>query len=122
MLTLENVSKHFGGLKAVSSVSTTFAAGVISAVIGPNGAGKTTLFSLIAGTALPTSGRITFCGHDITKLPAARVCRLGIARTFQVVRPFWQLSVRDHLRAAALFGGAGVDDAGIEHLLDVTGL
>jgi branched-chain amino acid transport system ATP-binding protein len=107
MLVLEKVTKRFGGLTAVNGVTATFAAGSITAIIGPNGAGKTTLFAMIAGATQPTSGRIVFNGRDLTGQRADVVCRAGIGRTFQVVKPFWQLSVRDHLRAAALFGSAG---------------
>jgi branched-chain amino acid transport system ATP-binding protein len=105
MLELDGVSRRYGGLRAVDDVSVTFAEGAITGIIGPNGAGKTTLFGLIAGTVAPSRGRIVFRGRDITGWRADRVCRAGIARTFQVVKPFWHLSVRDHLRAAAAFGG-----------------
>ncbi len=123
VLIVDHVTKRFGGLQAVGDVSASFEEGSITAVIGPNGAGKTTLFSMIAGAVAPTSGRIAFRGRDVTGIGAARACRLGIGRTFQVVRPFWSLSVRDHLRAAMEFGGAGRVDAGtIAHLLALTGL
>jgi branched-chain amino acid transport system ATP-binding protein len=122
-LRLDRVSKHYGGLRAVSDVTAVFDVGQITAVIGPNGAGKTTLFSIIAGTVKPTTGRVSFRGHDITGVRPDRICRRGIARTFQIVRPFWNLDVRDHLRSAALFGGQrrGVDRE-IDHLLELTGL
>jgi branched-chain amino acid transport system ATP-binding protein len=106
MLALEGVSRHYGGLRAVDDVSVTFGEAGITGIIGPNGAGKTTLFGLIAGTVTPSGGRIVFQGCDITGWRPDRVCRAGIARTFQVVKPFWQLTVRDHLRAAAAFGHA----------------
>jgi ABC-type branched-subunit amino acid transport system ATPase component len=111
MLVLENVTKRFGGLTAVDGVSATFEPGSITAIIGPNGAGKTTLFSMIAGATAPTGGRIVFDGRDVTGLRADAVCRAGVGRTFQVVKPFWHLSVRDHVRAAILYGG-GTDKAG----------
>ncbi len=123
LLTIDAVTKRFGGLQAVSAVSATFAEGSITAVIGPNGAGKTTLFSMIAGAVAPTSGRITFKGHEVAGIGADRACRLGIGRTFQVVRPFWSLSVRDHLRAAMVFGSPGREDGGqVAHLLAICGL
>ncbi len=103
-LELRGVTKLYGGLRAVSNLSLSFRREELTAIIGPNGAGKTTLFAMIAGTAKPSAGRIRFEGRDITGLSPDQVCRLGIARTFQVVRPFWHLTVRDHLRAAAAFG------------------
>ena len=123
MLKLEDVTKKYGGLAAVSGVTLSFPESEICAVIGPNGTGKTTLFSLIAGSLAPTSGCIRFRGTDITGWRSDRVCRLGIGRTFQVVRPFKGLTVREHLRAAAWFGG-GSDrqGSGIEKLLELTHL
>jgi branched-chain amino acid transport system ATP-binding protein len=104
MLRVENVTKRFGGLTAVNGVSATFEAGSITAILGPNGAGKTTLFAMIAGAVPPTSGRIVFAGRDLTGRRADEVCRAGIGRTFQVVKPFWSLTVRDHIRAARMYG------------------
>ena len=98
LLRVENVSKHFGSLVAVSDVSMNVEPGELRAVIGPNGAGKTTFFNLITGFFRPTSGRIVFDGEDITGLlPARRVWR-GIARTFQVTEVFPELSVHENLR------------------------
>jgi branched-chain amino acid transport system ATP-binding protein len=104
LLTLDNVSIAFGGLMAVRSVSLGVEQGEILGVIGPNGAGKTTLFNLITGVYRPTAGRITFRGHDITRLPPDRRCRLGIARTFQLVQPFQGLSVLDNVAVGRLYG------------------
>jgi branched-chain amino acid transport system ATP-binding protein len=98
LLHIENVSKNFGSLKAVSGVSMTVQPGELRAVIGPNGAGKTTFFNLISGFLTPTSGRIVFDGDDITALlPARRVWR-GIARTFQITEVFPELTVHENLR------------------------
>ncbi len=98
LLRVENVSKHFGSLVAVSDVSMTVEPGELRAVIGPNGAGKTTFFNLITGFFRPSSGRIIFDGQDVTGLlPARRVWR-GIARTFQITEVFPELSVRENLR------------------------
>ena len=98
LLQVENVSKHFGSLVAVDSVSMTVEPGELRAVIGPNGAGKTTFFNLISGFLTQTSGRIIFDGEDISDLlPARRVWR-GIARTFQITEVFPELSVRENLR------------------------
>jgi branched-chain amino acid transport system ATP-binding protein len=100
LLEVENVSRHFGSLVAVRTVSMSVETGELRAVIGPNGAGKTTFFNLISGFLSPTSGRILFDDEDITKLlPARRVWR-GIARTFQVTEVFPELSVRENLRIA----------------------
>jgi len=98
LLRVENVSKHFGSLVAVSGVSMTVEPGELRAVIGPNGAGKTTFFNLITGFFRPTSGRIIFDGEDVTALlPARRVWR-GIARTFQITEVFPELTVHENLR------------------------
>ncbi|NLO79611.1 MAG: ABC transporter ATP-binding protein [Xanthomonadaceae bacterium] len=97
MLKVENLTKRFGGLTAVNNVSAHFEEGQISAIIGPNGAGKTTFFNLVAGTHLPTSGRILFKGQDITRLTPDKVARLGIARTFQTTHLFEQATVFDNL-------------------------
>jgi branched-chain amino acid transport system ATP-binding protein len=100
LLAIENVSRRFGSLVAVSNVSMTVETGELRAVIGPNGAGKTTFFNLISGFLSPSEGRILFDGEDITKLlPARRVWR-GIARTFQITEVFPELSVRENLRIA----------------------
>jgi branched-chain amino acid transport system ATP-binding protein len=123
LLALDAVTKRFGGLLAVSAVTAAIEEGSITGIIGPNGAGKTTLFSMIAGGQAPTSGRILFRGRDVTRVSADRACRLGIARTFQVVRPFWALSVADHLRAALVFGSPhGPDEGRVRELLALTGL
>jgi branched-chain amino acid transport system ATP-binding protein len=98
LLRVENVSKHFGSLIAVSGVTMIVEPGELRAVIGPNGAGKTTFFNLITGFFQPTSGRILFDGEDITALrPARRVWR-GIARTFQITEVFPELTVHENLR------------------------
>jgi branched-chain amino acid transport system ATP-binding protein len=106
MLAVESLTKRFGGLTAVGGVTATFAEGSITAILGPNGAGKTTLFAMIAGAVTPTSGRIVFAGRDLTGRRADEVCRAGIGRTFQVVKPFWSLTVREHIRAARSFGAS----------------
>lgn len=92
MLQLERVSKYFGGLAALSGVSLQVAAGEILGVIGPNGSGKTTLFNVIAGTYLPTQGRLWLDSREITRSPPHIRARLGIARTYQIPRPFHALS------------------------------
>ena len=102
LLSLDRVSKRFRGLVAVDSVGFAVPEGVIFAVIGPNGAGKTTLFNMIAGAIPPDSGTISFAGEEITGLAPDAVCRRGIARTFQLVRPFPALSVEDNVIVGAL--------------------
>jgi branched-chain amino acid transport system ATP-binding protein len=94
------VSRHFGGLKAVDEVTLTVQHGERHAVIGPNGAGKTTLFNVISGELLPTAGRITLFGADITALPPYQRAALGIARTFQITKLFSNLTVLDNVLLA----------------------
>jgi len=107
VLGIANATRRFAGLVAVDDVSFTLNQGEILGVIGPNGAGKTTLVSLISGTLAPTSGDITFEGRSIVGLPAYRRARLGIGRTFQIMRPFPGLSVLDNVAVGALFGHGG---------------
>jgi len=102
LLTLTDVSKRFRGLIAVDGVSFAVPQGAIFAVIGPNGAGKTTLFNMIAGAMQPDAGVIVFDGDPVHGLAADAVCRRGIARTFQIVRPFPALSVEDNVIVGAL--------------------
>ena len=102
LLTLDAVRKRFRGLVAVDGVSFAVPQGAIFGLIGPNGAGKTTLFNVIAGAMRPDGGAIHFVGEPIHGLPADAVCRRGIARTFQVVRPFPALSVEDNVLIGAL--------------------
>jgi branched-chain amino acid transport system ATP-binding protein len=102
LLTVEGLSKRFRGLVAVDRVSFAVPERAIFAVIGPNGAGKTTLFNMIAGAMAPNAGSITFAGALVHGLAADAVCRRGIARTFQIVRPFPGLSVEDNVTIGAL--------------------
>ena len=101
ILEVRSVSKRFGGLQAVAQASLRVEPGSITALIGPNGAGKTTLFSMISGFVRPDSGTVHFDGHDITGLPAHAICRLGLARTFQIMQPFAGLSVRENIAVGA---------------------
>jgi branched-chain amino acid transport system ATP-binding protein len=102
MLEVAGVSKNFSGLRAVADVSFAVPEGAIFAVIGPNGAGKTTVFNLIAGMFTPNSGTIAFQGQRIDGLTPDEVCRRGIGRTFQIVRPFPALTVEDNVMVGAL--------------------
>ena len=107
MLEVSGLAKRFGGFLAVNSVSFGVKPGEILGLIGPNGSGKTTTFNLIAGTFPPSSGSIRFDGNDITSLPAHEVCRRGIARTFQIPRPFRKLSLRENAALAAYYAQSG---------------
>ena len=104
LLRLDNVGKSYGGVAALRGVSFAVAPGEIVGLMGANGAGRTTAFSLIAGTQRPSSGEIWFDGARIDGKPAYAAARLGIARTFQIVRPFAGLRVIDNLVVAALYG------------------
>jgi len=101
LLKVENIGINFGGLRALQDVGLTLGADEILSVIGPNGAGKTTLFNLISGLNRPTSGKIYFDGRDVTGLPAHTRTRLGIARTFQNLDLFGEMSVLDNVRVGA---------------------
>ena len=100
LLDVSDVHKSYGAIRAVDGVSFSVTAGEILGVIGPNGSGKTTLFNTILGQVAPTSGRVLFEGEDITGLPALRLARRGIGRTFQSLQVFGKLSVRDNLIAS----------------------
>ena len=104
LLEVRQLSMRFGGVQALESVSFTVPEGQIVGLMGANGAGKTTLFSLIAGNARPTSGDILFENQSLAGLRPDQVCRRGVARTFQVVRPFAGLTVIENVTTAALFG------------------
>ena len=97
MIRVENLSKHFGGLKAVNNTSINIAKGSITGLIGPNGAGKTTLFNTIAGLYTPTSGRVFLDGEDITGLKPHQLFEKGLLRTFQIAHEFSRMSVTENL-------------------------
>ena len=97
MVRVENISKHFGGLKAVDNVSINIAKGSITGLIGPNGAGKTTLFNIIAGLYTPTAGRVFLDGEEITGLKPHQLFNKGLLRTFQIAHEFSRLSVTENL-------------------------
>ena len=111
LLSLQGVSKRFRGLVAVDAVSFEIAAGELFAIIGPNGAGKTTLFNMIAGAIAPDEGSINFAGEPIGGLPPDAICRRGIGRTFQIVRPFPALTVEDNVIVGALLHSRDVGKA-----------
>jgi branched-chain amino acid transport system ATP-binding protein len=104
LLEVNHISKQFGGLLALDDVSLSVEAGETLGLIGPNGSGKSTLFNVIAGTFPPTSGTVHLAGINITGKPANEAAKSGIARTFQSVRPFMNLSVWQNVLVAALYG------------------
>jgi branched-chain amino acid transport system ATP-binding protein len=124
LLKTEALTVRFGGILANANISIGVEEGEILGLIGPNGAGKSTLFNLVAGTYRPTSGRIRFEGRDITWLPPAVRCKLGIARTFQVVKSFETMSVLENVVVGALVRHVSTRAAREEayRVLDVTGL
>ena len=111
MLTLEHVTKRFGGLTAVRDVSLEVGAGELLGIIGPNGAGKTTLFNVISGFQRPEEGRVLLEGRDVTAESPHAIARLGLTRTFQIVKPFGNLSVLDNVTIGALTRASSVADA-----------
>jgi branched-chain amino acid transport system ATP-binding protein len=106
-LAVDDVTKRFGGVEAVSHVSLTLEEGSVLGVIGPNGAGKSTLLSLISGGQRPSEGRITFAGQRIDRKPTHAVARMGICRAHQIPRPFGRMTVLDNVRVAAHSAGPG---------------
>jgi branched-chain amino acid transport system ATP-binding protein len=128
LLRVNNVSKHFGGLMAVNDVSFIIKEGETLGLMGPNGAGKTTLVNLITGRYLSDMGDIQFMGHDITKLPPYKRCKLGISRTYQIPRPFPELTALMSVAVSAIYGkereNQSLEDAATEatHYLEFCGL
>ncbi|XXU60190.1 ABC transporter ATP-binding protein [Sorangium sp. So ce1078] len=126
MLQVQGIAKRFGGLQALSEVTFGVADGEILGLIGPNGAGKTTLFNVVSGVHAPEKGRIVFRGQDITGRPPYRVARLGLARTFQIVRPLHDLTVRENVMLGACYGrerhGRGAAARVADEVLDLVGL
>ena len=127
LLAVRDLSKDFGRMRVVSSVSFEVREGELVGVIGPNGAGKTTLFAMLSGFLAPSAGEILFQGRSLAGLRPDQRCHLGIARTFQVVRPFAAMTVEENVRAAALFGKREVRSPAqvareVDEILAVTGL
>jgi branched-chain amino acid transport system ATP-binding protein len=124
LLEVERLSKRFGGVRAVHEVSFTLDEGELLGIMGPNGSGKTTLFNLIAGALRPDGGRIRLHGRDIAGQAPHRVCASGIARTFQLVRPFAGLSALENVLVGRLYGRArgGASVAEARQLLGLVGL
>ncbi len=107
LLAVNNLSKRFGALNALDGLTLTLASGEIVGLVGPNGSGKTTAINVISGVYAPDGGEVRFDGRSIGGLPVHRLAHRGINRTFQVPRPFKGLTVRDNVKVAAVFGGAG---------------
>jgi branched-chain amino acid transport system ATP-binding protein len=104
MLEVHNLSKHFGGLKAVQNVSFRIPRGEIVSLIGPNGAGKTTIFNLLSGIHPPDGGEIRLAGENLFGLRPFEICRKGIGRTFQIMQPFPHMTVLENVVTSGLFG------------------
>jgi len=127
-LRIENVGMRFGGLWALSEVSFDVQRGSVLGLIGPNGSGKTTLMNVISGVYKPSTGAVSYAGRRIADVATYDVCRLGIARTFQIVKPFASLTVRENVAVGAMYGRDGgkrstrASFARAEELLDVVGL
>jgi branched-chain amino acid transport system ATP-binding protein len=107
LMHVSDVTMDFAGLRALNGVGFDVQEGRITGIIGPNGAGKTTLFNVIAGRYRPARGVVIFAGHDIAGMAPDAICRLGISRTYQTMRPFGGLSVLDNVRVALLYGRRG---------------
>jgi branched-chain amino acid transport system ATP-binding protein len=124
MLKLEGVTKRFGGLTAVRQVTLSVGSGDLVGVIGPNGAGKTTLFNVIAGYHPPDVGRVLFGERDITGQPPHVICQGGLTRTFQIVKPFGNLSVLDNVMIGSLTKVTSVRAARVdaERVVETCGL
>jgi len=117
LLEISNLSKRFGGLTAFSGIDLTISEGQIMALIGPNGAGKTTMINCITGVYRPTEGEILFQGRSLTNLRPHQICRLGVGRTFQIPRPFMNMTVLENIRVCA---HSGLED--FQGILDLAGL
>jgi branched-chain amino acid transport system ATP-binding protein len=122
LIELHGVSKSFRSVRAIQDVRLHLDEGEAVGIVGPNGAGKTTLLNLIAGTTKPDDGRIVFDGRDITRLPGHRHCRVGIARTFQIPRPFGGLTAYENVLVAATYGGARRGPEACAEALEQVGL
>ncbi len=119
ILALDKVSKRFGAIVIAEAVDLQLAEGEALGIIGPNGAGKTTLFGIISGNIHPDSGRVLYAGGDITHVPPARRCAMGIGRSFQIPQPFGGMSVFENLVVAAAFGGGRRERDAYQACMDI---
>jgi ABC-type branched-subunit amino acid transport system ATPase component len=126
LLEVEGLTRRFGGLVAVDALGFSVNHGEIVGLLGPNGSGKTTVLNLLSGVLRPDSGRVAFRGHAIAGRPAHRIARLGVARTFQIVRPLASLTCRDNVLTGVAFGRrpawGSAARAEVDSLLDRVGL
>jgi branched-chain amino acid transport system ATP-binding protein len=118
LLEARGITKRFGGVVALNKVNVDVAEDEILGIIGPNGSGKTTLFNVISGIYKPDEGNVIFMGKDITGRPPHIIARMGIARTFQVVRPFPSMTVRENILIGAYFSGNHKSSSYIDMLVD----
>lgn len=117
VLETQDLAKNFGGLVALNGVNFSLRQGEILGLIGPNGAGKTTFINVVSGVYMPSRGRVIFQGKDVTFLPAHVKCKLGIARTFQLIHPLTDLNALQNIMVGAIFGrGLGLREARREAL------
>jgi branched-chain amino acid transport system ATP-binding protein len=105
ILVIDKLTKWFGNLAAVNDLSFSVRQGEILGMMGPNGAGKTTVFNLITGVDTPSTGKVTYQGRDVTHFSASHRCRLGIGRTYQIPRPFENMTVLENMLVGAEYGG-----------------
>lgn len=127
ILEIQDLTKNFKGLKAVSDVTFSVEEGAITGLIGSNGAGKTTTFNMISGVLVPSAGKVTYKGKDITGLKPYNYTGMGIARTFQIMKPLKHMSVLDNVASGALYGRKGCKSTKeakdyAEEILQFTGL
>lgn len=118
ILTFEHVDAGYGRVQILHDLSFSVEEGEVYGVIGPNGCGKSTMFNALIGLIIPTKGKITFDGHDVTKMKSATRCHMGIGRTFQVPRPFEGMSVFENVLVAAVHGAGKSEKEGREVALE----
>ncbi len=127
LLAIRGLNKNFGGLQAISDVSLDLPAGIITTLVGPNGAGKTTLFNMVTGHLIPTSGTIHWQGESLVNMPAWRIARKGIGRTFQDLRLFSHMTVQENIRSVMersswLWQSDAGNQDRVDQILEETGL
>jgi branched-chain amino acid transport system ATP-binding protein len=125
LLKVVSLTKYFGGIRAVDQVTFSIKKGEVTGIIGPNGAGKTTLFNLITGFIRPERGDVIFKGKNITRESTANISRMGISRTFQLVRPFPNMTVEENVKVPAIISARKVSvglEQNISKILDMVGL